>query len=285
MNKILIVLLLVTNSALGQSHIEKYNSILERYEYYEGNTLVGYKEYNNVMDQWEYTDLAKKNSVESQPYSSPYRNLNPVETYDASSAYQVLAAKEARYESNVSQIKQLVDDLTYRIEDFSDLKKREMVYSRWTDFLEAFNNRTEMIDYSSSRTTQSVMNFFVDGFNRIVAETKTKNYKSAFNDLQSLYYDYSTDDSVMNFIKNDNNDDFLIIGDTRIPVRAVTAHYNLYTENGSYDHEVLLNCYKDISCIDDIVTKKYNPGVYIAFSSKESCMKFIQRFEALKSIL
>lgn len=174
MKKILIVLLLVSGSALGQSQIEKYNSILERYEYYEGNTLVGFKEYNDILDQWEYTDVTKQDDLKSKPYSSPYRHLEPIDTYDETSVYQALSAKEARYENNVAQIRELINDLTSKLEGFSDLEKRKMAYNRWKRVIEVFNKENEVLDYSSTSIAQSVMNYFTEQFN-IIVENVSKN--------------------------------------------------------------------------------------------------------------
>lgn len=56
MKKIVILSLLSLGLMVSaQSRIEKYNSTLKRYEYYDGDgNLIGYKKYNNLSNQWEY---------------------------------------------------------------------------------------------------------------------------------------------------------------------------------------------------------------------------------------
>ena len=109
--------------------------------------------------------------------------------------------------------------------------------------------------------------------------------EKAFEDLKSFYETYAINWTDMVLIQNGKFRGYLMVGQTGIPLKAVTAHYNLGSKDGLDMDEVGFLCYNDIPCIDDIDAQKSYPGVYFYFNSKESCLRFIQKFEALKALL
>lgn len=178
-NLIIILIVLVANSAMGQTQTEKYNSILNRYEFFDGQKMIGYKVYNSILDQWEYTDLTKNDNVnDDQPHQSPYRHLQPIQTFNETAVYKTLAIKEERHENNVAQIQQLVNDLSFKLEEISNIQKRELARNEWNRLLENFNSKNSKLDYSSSQRTQSVKDYFIKSFNKIIKNANAVASKS-----------------------------------------------------------------------------------------------------------
>lgn len=112
-------------------------------------------------------------------------------------------------------------------------------------------------------------------------EIEKTNIEKAFEDLRQFYHTYALNRTDIVLIQVGKFRGHLMIGKTGIPLKAVTAHYNLGTE----ENEVGFICNNDIPCIDSIKMQKSYPGVYFYFNSKESCLKFIQKFETLKALL
>jgi len=91
-NIILILLLLILSSVNAQKTTKKYNSLQERYEYFDQNgNMIGYEKYNSLMEQWEYFSTSRSQSKSG--YSNPQSNFDP------ELAMKVLQAKQRRYDA------------------------------------------------------------------------------------------------------------------------------------------------------------------------------------------
>ena len=64
---ILFLFLVITNLSNAQSVTQKYNSLYNRYEYFdETGNMIGYKTYNSLLKQWEFyssTDSKRKTTL------------------------------------------------------------------------------------------------------------------------------------------------------------------------------------------------------------------------------
>ena len=94
MKKILLIFLVISISQISysQSVVEKYNSLYNRYEYFDSSgNMIGYKTYNSLYNQWEYYDVkGKRRETDFGKYVPPV-NLELVA--------RVLAQKQARYDN------------------------------------------------------------------------------------------------------------------------------------------------------------------------------------------
>lgn len=89
---ILLLFLFIINLSLAQSVTQKYNSLYNRYEYFdETGNMIGYRTYNSLLKQWEF--YSNKDSNRKADFGSyvPPINLELVS--------KVLAYKQARYDN------------------------------------------------------------------------------------------------------------------------------------------------------------------------------------------
>jgi len=94
---ITLLTLFVTTSCFSQNLVEKYNSLYERYEYYDSrNNLVGYKKYNSLRDSWEYYEVG------ASSYSGGYQ---PPQVLDYDLLYKALMYKQNQYDTNLQNSK------------------------------------------------------------------------------------------------------------------------------------------------------------------------------------
>lgn len=104
---VLLLFLFCTMFSFAQSFSEKYNSILGRYEYYNSQgSLIGYKSYDSVNRQWNYTDITVKNSNVSSSINLPL-------------IQQVMESRQSQYNTNSKSIKNLQDNIYSYFDYFS----------------------------------------------------------------------------------------------------------------------------------------------------------------------
>jgi|GEM_PF-1468825 hypothetical protein len=188
-NLLLLFLVLFSFSFYGQSYTEKYNSVYERYEYYNSNNeLVGYKKYDPVYEEWKYTDLTQQR----QQRKSPYADMEPGDTFNEGLAYKVLAGKQARYDANVQDVRNHLEQLQSQFRQYGDYEKQEKALDMFAEVITAFNNNSNnnMVDFSSNNITVDVKNYFTREYNRII------NYVNSISDTKTYT------DSYQNSTKN-----------------------------------------------------------------------------------
>ena len=111
---------------------KKYNSILERYEYFDSsNTLIGYQKYNTIMDVWEYTDLTTTNKTNSGRYIV-HDYGTPRSNFDANLALQALAYRQANY-NNMSSSQRAALSMQQRKQWVSQNLQKWIKYSNKLD--------------------------------------------------------------------------------------------------------------------------------------------------------
>lgn len=178
----------------AQSFREAYNSLLERYEYYnEQDVIIAYKKRDIITGEWVYTKISSEER--SNSHKSRYAHLEPIETFDANSAYATLAAKEERYNRNVAQIQRKVDELSGNLQSISNEEIRSMALRRWNYRVKRFNKENPKLDYSSSSVTRSVINFFIEQYNDIIEQEREKAREASTSNKTRRYTSASSSDS------------------------------------------------------------------------------------------
>ncbi|MCT4142357.1 hypothetical protein [Elizabethkingia anophelis] len=179
MKKIIIpVFLFLGSFCFSQSVTEKYNSIYNRYEYYNSSgNIIGYKKYNNLSRQWEYYDL-NKTQYERQPrqygdYIQPY-NLDLIE--------RALQQKQRKYDVNFQYVKSKIDNIINDIRSWNvDSSTKSEIIKRFGDAISE-NLGSRDIDYSSNEETSVVMDWLYNTLESIVTSTSSSknnnNYSS-----------------------------------------------------------------------------------------------------------
>lgn len=162
----LLILLLSFSISIAQTQTEKYNSYLERYEFFNAKgTMIGYKKYNSYLKQWEYTDLNSSNS------SSSYYDNIPVYEPNYELINQVLAKKEANYMSNEVAYEELLKEVGIKLRSFygagskSHTKALERFKFIFNNRLDKWTNSSGRIDISNDNVWRGLKNDIIDSYN------------------------------------------------------------------------------------------------------------------------
>src|SRR5690606_21028781 len=113
---ILLFFLCISSGMVSQNYTEKYNDLQQRYEYFGSDgRMVGYKKYNSLSEQWEYTDLTSSNNSQSGRYivhdygkvKSNYNmglGMQQVKAHNQASLNKALQARENQWNGNVKRL-------------------------------------------------------------------------------------------------------------------------------------------------------------------------------------
>lgn len=162
---LLFTVLFCINISFSQSTTEKYNSLMERYEYFDNNgTMIGYKKYNSLMEQWEYYPLNSKTNTNSRytnsDYIDPYKGTNDL-------IYKGLEMKQNKYDYN----RKLIADKIYNISEFfnifynnQQIPKISQKMGTVNQLYKSFNDGIAQInamnaDLSNTSTTNEILNW------------------------------------------------------------------------------------------------------------------------------
>jgi hypothetical protein len=172
---VLFFFILFNFSMFSQDLYEKYNDIQNRYEYYDSNNqLVSYKTYNDIMQRWEYHKVEQR-----QERRSTYQK--PVSTYNPDLVHRTLAAKQERYDNNIADITNHLEQLQNQLTEYDDYEKEEKAISMFAEVITAFNNKNSMVDFSSNSTKVDVKNYFTREFNRIIKYVNNMSSKTTYS--------------------------------------------------------------------------------------------------------
>ena len=155
-NLISLLVLLFTINSFSQTMTEKWNSLYERFEYFNSNgTMVGYKKYNSLYNRWDYYDLKTTNTSRS--------------SVDLELVDNVLSSKQAKYDANLLKIKETINQCEIYI---ATLYKNNG--GTWETYLNARNrfhdyyvSKVGKYDLSNKLTFQQVDKFLYDGVIKI----------------------------------------------------------------------------------------------------------------------
>jgi hypothetical protein len=144
---------------------EKYNSYLNRYEYFDSSgNLTGYKTYNSYLGVWEYFN-ENTNTYNKKPiqYAKPPTDDN------FALLQQVANQKQNSYNSNHKRIGEYLEKIKINIFEIENLEIRAKTLKRYdSEIVDVINNKG--YDLSSNALTQQVLDFIYNKFNAIKAE-------------------------------------------------------------------------------------------------------------------
>lgn len=163
--KHLLLLLFFCTCAFSQSMTEKYNSYLNRYEYFDSSgNLTGYKSYNSYLGVWEYF---KENT--NTYNKKPIQYAKPSTDDNFALLQQVANQKQNSYNSNHKRIDNYLSKIQSNISEIENLEIREKIQKRYDlEIVDVMNNKR--YDLSSNALTQQVLDFIYNNINAIKAE-------------------------------------------------------------------------------------------------------------------
>ena len=166
------IILLLCLSSYSQTITEKYNSYLNRYEYFDSNgNLNGYKSYNSYLGVWEYF------SNNSATYSrKPVQYAPAPKDNSFALLQQTVMQRQSDYNSNKKIIDDLLVKLNERIIDIKNYEIYSIVHKRFGLEVINFLNRSN-IDFSNGSRVNEVRTFIVNKYNSIESE-EYKNYNN-----------------------------------------------------------------------------------------------------------
>lgn len=151
--------------AFSQTMTEKYNSYLNRYEYFDSSgNLTGYKTYNSYLGVWEYF---KENT--NTYNKKPIQYAKPPTDDNFALLQQVANQKQNSYNINHKKVDDVLSRIQYVIssEANTDLKRR--LQNRFNlEILNVLNKRE--YDYSSNSLTDNVIGWIYNVSAKIFKE-------------------------------------------------------------------------------------------------------------------
>lgn len=172
MKKIAIIIFLFSSTFLySQTYTEKYNSINNRYEYYNSSGyMIGYKQWSSINNQWEYYSINnKRTKTDYGKYVQPV-NLEL--------ANKALSSRQNSYDRNITRVSNHIEQLNANLFNYfsDDKNNRNNAMRRWSNGIQEF--WTFNIDYSSTSKTQNAISLlnnsyyqFIDDFENIYRES------------------------------------------------------------------------------------------------------------------
>ena len=151
-----LILSIFSANLMGQNYSSKYNSLYERYEYFDSNgNMIGYKKYNSLYDRWEYTDLSRQHKSNRNSYynldliqqamlykqQQGDRNLNLI--YDKDDEIQNILSKVAERTGGFNskqkdEISQYVTTINSMCK--GDLSNNGYVMDKWKRYFRSWEN-------------------------------------------------------------------------------------------------------------------------------------------------
>lgn len=156
-----IILCSLTVSA--QNYTRKWNQYLNRYEYYQGNTLVQIAVYNPYLKQWEYTDM-------NQPKVGTKQEWEVYTPYDTKGLGTTIQQKQVAYDRNYAAILQAVTRLNTAIQNVNELTNQQQAdidkFYQWL-------NQSCQGDLSSNSLTNNIIYYINNKINEAAKWKKT----------------------------------------------------------------------------------------------------------------
>lgn len=146
MKKLILFALLIFSLSSYTQTTRKYNSLLERYEFYDSDRqLIGYAQYNSLQEQWEFYNsngqmyaYSKHNSLTGETEyvelnsdnnsSSSYKIHDygePSSTFDADLALLALNYRQQQYDRARKIYNNLTPEQKRRVDEYSNCKSRQ----------------------------------------------------------------------------------------------------------------------------------------------------------------
>ena len=156
-NFILTISLCFCLNGYSQTLTKKYNSLNNRYEYFDSqNVLIGYQFYDTLDKSWKYYEIPKKQN----------RYIYPINT---NLVNQALSAKQSRYDYNISKIDETIDDIGNNILELDlDESKIQVILNKFNNSLDKLSKSKP--NYSSTSVTQNIINWLYSEANNIIGQ-------------------------------------------------------------------------------------------------------------------
>lgn len=144
------------NFCFSQSATSKYNSIYNRYEYFDSNgTMTGYKTYNSVSQQWEYYEIPKTNT------QNRYNEVQQVDTDYRIKGLQYAENKSSRNYNRINDNINRIKNIIYSGDGSIELKNE--LSDLFKECVDEINSKK--INLSSDDMTNRAINYLNDCFN------------------------------------------------------------------------------------------------------------------------
>lgn len=170
----------ISSVMVSQNYTEKYNDLQQRYEYFGSNgQMVGYKQYNTVSLQWEYTDLTTSNNSQSDRYKT-HDYGTPKSNFNSNLAIQALSNKQASYDRNKITIQNKINELYIKLEGYTDENKRNLALQMFENKVSSFSDKYSNSDLGNSSTTNRIINYFIDSYNEIIKYVNAQETKVSY---------------------------------------------------------------------------------------------------------
>jgi len=234
-NILILILLFSFISVDAQRQTKKYNSLQDRYEYYNARgQMTGYEVYNSLQEQWEYYSV--KTSRSSNKYGEPQS------TFDADLAIFALSTAEknrANKMDNHNRFKNTIERIKNHIDNIENNEVRNNV-------IEAYNKKVANLnkaDYNqmlqSTQATTNRINYNIETYNRLYNQA-INNYKAKVRDSKTVNYTTFIS-STMSRLRNKPNVNGSVIyeptkGERVDVLQKITDNYYKVKINGYYGY-------------------------------------------------
>ena len=189
-NILILIILFSFISVDAQKQTKKYNSLQDRYEYYNARgQMTGYEVYNSLQEQWEYYSV--KTSSSSNRYGEP------VSTFDADLAFKVLQAKQQQYDNQKQKKIEEFEYITRRFDkafSVNNEKLEELSSKEWEEASQLINNWWE--DYLKRNNknfnyanVERIVSHIARSYDESIKKVKSKRYvpKYKYGDYVETY--------------------------------------------------------------------------------------------------
>jgi hypothetical protein len=192
MKKILLILCLILAFSSYAQTTKKYNSLLERYEFYNSNgQLTGYTKYNSLQERWEFFNsnnqmyaYSKYNSitgeteyVELNNNNSNYGNYiihdygEPSSTFDADLAMIALRQKQQQYNRAIRIYNNLTPEQKKQLDEYVSKQNKKKLTTYY-----GLGKTKEGKLYKNTLGVKNVFNEFIDRRIEVMYQIRTTKF-------------------------------------------------------------------------------------------------------------
>jgi hypothetical protein len=160
---LILSIILCSLTVFAQNYTRKWNQYLNRYEYYQGNTLVQIAVYNPYLKQWEYTDM-------NQPKVGTKQEWEVYTPYDTKGLGTIIQQKQAAYDRNYAAVLQAVTRLNTAIQNVNGLTNQQQAN---IDKFYQWLNQSCQGDLSGNSLTNNIIYYINNKINEVTKWKKT----------------------------------------------------------------------------------------------------------------
>ena len=151
-NLLILILCILCQKLVAQQSTEKWNDLYKRYEYYNSqNYMTGYKQYNNLKEQWEY--FSTVNNTGYKP-NTAFKDEN----FDL--LERVMKVKQNKYDYNKKRIQNKIDEINYKLDELDPTGVKRAVFNEV--YVQELNSTRP--DLSKNNKTESIINWLHESY-------------------------------------------------------------------------------------------------------------------------